>query len=340
MRGGGAQGSSWGVLSYLSQSNNNADCVPEDDRYKFVDDLTIVTLVNLMSAKIETYNVFEHVPSNIPTHNQFIRSENLETQQYLNSIKEWTDDNKMLLNVKKTDNMIINFSHNKQFTCDLQIDGQSLQFVNEKKILGVTMTNDLKWDRNVELMTRKANMNMRYLHSGKKFFNDTKILKQIYLTWIRNNVEFGAAVWHSSLSQDNISRLERIQKASVRVILGNRYTTYEDGLVKLKLDKLSDRREKLCLTFAKNALKLEQFSKLFPLNTHEHDMYKRNPNRYVINQHLTERYKRSTIPYLQRLLNKDFNEKRKQFRKIINSAVSPVDNNNCYTAGKIYPINK
>ena len=41
------------------------------------------------------------------------------------------------------------------------------------------MKNDLKWDRNVELMTRKANMNMRYLHSGKKFFNDTKILKQI-----------------------------------------------------------------------------------------------------------------------------------------------------------------
>ena len=64
-------------------------------------------------------------------------------------------------------------------TLPLQIDGQSLQFVNEKKVLGVIMKNDLKWDRNVELMTRKANMNMRYLHSGKKFFNDTKILKQI-----------------------------------------------------------------------------------------------------------------------------------------------------------------
>ena len=73
LRGGGAQGSSWGVLSYLSQSNNNADHVEEEDRYKFVDDLTLVTLVNLVTTKLETYNVKEHVPSHIPTHNTFIR---------------------------------------------------------------------------------------------------------------------------------------------------------------------------------------------------------------------------------------------------------------------------
>ena len=51
----------------------------------------------------------------------------------------------------------------------------------------------------------------------------------------------------------------------------------------------------------------------------------------MTNQHLTERYKMSTIPYLQRILNEDFHEKKKQFKRIM----SPVDNNNCYTAGKI-----
>ena len=126
-------------------------------------------------------------------------------------------------------------------------------------------------------------------------------------------------------------KIERIQKAAVRVIMGNNYTTYDEGLQRLKLDKLSERRRKICLRFAKNSLKLKQFSKLFPLNDNEHDMMKRNGNRYLINQHLTERYKMSTIPYLQRLLNEDFNERRKQFKRIL----SPVDINNCYTAGKI-----
>ena len=60
-------------------------------------------------------------------------------------------------------------------------------------------------------------------------------------------------------------------------------------------------------------------------------MMKRNGNRYVINQHLTERYKISTIPYLQRLLNEDFKESKKQLKRLL----SLVDINNCYTAGKI-----
>ena len=40
--GSGPQGSTFGVLEYLSQSNDNADNVPPEDRYKFMDDLTIL----------------------------------------------------------------------------------------------------------------------------------------------------------------------------------------------------------------------------------------------------------------------------------------------------------
>ena len=112
----------------MSQSNNNADHVEEEDRYKFVDDLTLVTLVNLVTTKLETYNVKEHVPSHIPTHNTIIRCENLRTQKDLERINKWTNENKMLLNVKKTDYMIINFTQ-KQFVTDIIIDGHYLNCV-------------------------------------------------------------------------------------------------------------------------------------------------------------------------------------------------------------------
>ena len=39
--GGGPQGATLGILEYTSQSNHNADFVPENLRYKFVDDLSI-----------------------------------------------------------------------------------------------------------------------------------------------------------------------------------------------------------------------------------------------------------------------------------------------------------
>ena len=38
MPGCGPAGATLGLLEYLSQYNNNADCVDTEDRYKFVDD--------------------------------------------------------------------------------------------------------------------------------------------------------------------------------------------------------------------------------------------------------------------------------------------------------------
>ena len=48
--GGGPQGSSLGLHEYDSQSNDNADFLPPDDKYKFVDDLSILEVINLIAV--------------------------------------------------------------------------------------------------------------------------------------------------------------------------------------------------------------------------------------------------------------------------------------------------
>ena len=90
LKGGGPQGSTFGIWEYLSQSNDNADCVDESERFKFVDDLTFLEVICLLNVGIATYNVRQHVPSDIPTHNQFIPASNLKSQNDLNVINEWT----------------------------------------------------------------------------------------------------------------------------------------------------------------------------------------------------------------------------------------------------------
>ena len=72
LKGGGPQGSSFGLWEYLSQSNDNADCVEEQNRFKFVDDLSFLEIIYLLNIGISSYNVKAHVPSDIPTHNQII----------------------------------------------------------------------------------------------------------------------------------------------------------------------------------------------------------------------------------------------------------------------------
>ena len=72
IHGGGPQGATLGILEYLSQSNNNADLVKVSDRFKFVDDLTVLEIINLLTVGITSYNLKQHVPSDVPVHNNFI----------------------------------------------------------------------------------------------------------------------------------------------------------------------------------------------------------------------------------------------------------------------------
>ena len=63
------QGSTFGICEYLYQSNDNADFVKENERFKFVDDLTFLEIINLLNVGLATYNVRQKVPSDVPTHN-------------------------------------------------------------------------------------------------------------------------------------------------------------------------------------------------------------------------------------------------------------------------------
>ena len=153
--GSGPQGSTFGVLEYLSQSNDNSEKVPVDDRYKFMDDLTLLEFISLLDVGLASFNIRAQVPSNIPSHNQLITSENLKTSKYVNDINDWTEKNLMKLNEKKTKQLIFNFNKDKQFTTDIKLKGESLEIVDEVKLLGVVINNNLKWDKNTSFLVKQ-----------------------------------------------------------------------------------------------------------------------------------------------------------------------------------------
>ena len=90
MPGGGPQGATIGLLEYLSQSNNSADIVSESERFKFLDDLSILEIVNLLTVGLTSFNLKVQVPSDIAAHNQYIPTDNLKSQECLDWISTWT----------------------------------------------------------------------------------------------------------------------------------------------------------------------------------------------------------------------------------------------------------
>ena len=152
----------------------------ENDRFKFVDDLTVLEIVDLLSIGLTSYNVKELVPSDIPVHNQFIPSQNLKSQQWLNEIQNWTENKKMLLNSKKTKNMIFNFSDNYQFSTRLSLNNENIEIEKSTKLLGTIISDDLKWNLNTKNIVKKSNARMQILRKASSFGASQDDLKNIY----------------------------------------------------------------------------------------------------------------------------------------------------------------
>ena len=87
---GRPQGATLGILEYLSQSSDNSDLVPEEDRFKFVDNLSVLEIVNLLTVGITSYNLKQHVASDVAVHNHYIPASNLKSQEWMDKINEWT----------------------------------------------------------------------------------------------------------------------------------------------------------------------------------------------------------------------------------------------------------
>ena len=69
---------------------------------------------------------------------------------------------------------------------------------------------------------------------------------------------------------------------------------------------------------------------MFPRTQSDHMMYKRYKENYVVKRAMTERFKRSAIPSMQRLLNKEEREKAKIFSRIKNTV--PVNYSSLYAS--------
>ena len=300
--GGGAQGGQLGQLEYLSQSNDNCTFLSMEEKFKFIDDLSIIEMINLVMSGICSYNFKDHIASDIGTHGQYLPPENVQSQTFLDKIQDWTVDRKMQLNNSKTKYMIINFTKKYQFSTRIQLENKLLEEVQECRLLGLIINNQLSWHQNSENIVKRANTKMIILHHLCKFNVPVEEMLNIYILFIRSMLEYCSVVWHSSITEEENRNIERVQKTALRITFGEDYLDYSNALKMTGLLTLKERRTQLSLKFAQNCLKTGKGADLFPLNpktvnTRPHEKY------FVTPAH-TDRLATSTVPYLQRLLNK------------------------------------
>ena len=85
----------------------------------------------------------------------------------------------------------------------------------------------------------------------------------------------------------------------------------KSGMAQLGIENLHKRREHLCETFANKCLKKQKLKHMFPKSENQHQMETRKKEIYMVYHANTERYQKSAIIHMQKLLNEYETEENK-----------------------------
>ena len=263
--GGFPQGSKTGGDCYQGASNDAADHVDMEDRFRYVDDLQILDLI-MLSGILQDYDMYSHVASDIPHDHQFLDPALTQVQSHLDQLALWTEQNLMKLNPEKCDYLILSRAQ-QDFVTRLTVNGLKIDQKETTKILGCWIEEDLgKWGKNTKELVKSAFSRISMLSKLKYTGVSTSDLLDIYKLFVRSRAEYMSVVWHSSLTAEQTQKIENVQKTSLKIILGSSYTDYPSGLANSGLETLAARRQARCLAFAKRCLQNDQTKHLFPLN--------------------------------------------------------------------------
>ena len=120
----------------------------------------------ILCENLVQYDFRSHVPSDIGTDHLFLSPESFKMQENLNAISNWSDENLMLLNERKSSYIIFGRSKS-DFSTRLTLNGSTLERNSVFKVLGIWLQEDLKWDFNTKQICIKAYSRMNILNKLK-----------------------------------------------------------------------------------------------------------------------------------------------------------------------------
>ena len=171
--GSSPQGAFLGILLFIIIFNGAllrpAIPRPNSLNLKYIDDLSMLMAFNLKTALIDDpvhrpspLNCDELTRQILPPENNFLQQEN-------DTLEVFTSGKLLKIKEKKTNIMKFNFSKKKNFPPQLNVKvfNEQLAVISETKLLGIVISNDLKWAENTDYICKKAYKNMWRLRRMK-----------------------------------------------------------------------------------------------------------------------------------------------------------------------------
>lgn len=132
----------------------------------------------------------------------------------------WITDNRMVLNIDKTECMLIGTSQKlKQHINDLSIGCREyrVQRVDTHKLLGLHLDNHLSWNVHIDKLCAKLRSRL-FLFNRIKHLLPQKCRENYYSGLVQPLIDYGCIVW-GSCTKEHLKKVHRTMKMFARSIL-------------------------------------------------------------------------------------------------------------------------
>ena len=208
-------------------------------------------------------------------------------REQVNELVSWCDANHLDLNIKKTEEMIIDFRSHTTHLDPLTIKGEDVKIVHSYKYLGTVIDDKLNWTDNINLICKKTNQRLFFLRKLNQFKVSVNIKKLFYQSVVESMLLYNNVCYFSSASKEDRDRMEKATKSASKII-GEETRSLQEVFEKTSIVKL----------------KRIETDPSHPLNevvvSHKS---KRVPGRYISMSTKTARNANSFIPNTLRLKN-------------------------------------
>ena len=222
----------------------------------------------------------------------------------LTHVEKFAKDKHMKLNKSKTKCMIFDLSNlGIMGNFNHPASNEQIEIFNEIKILGFHLTDNLDFQKTVDLRCISARRCLWTLVRLREAHFPLDKLVKIYCMNIRSILEYSVLVILNSLTKKQLEQFETVQKKATQIMMKDYSSCYEDRLKICKIPSLKERWEKMFVKFANDVVKSGRLQNWLIPNQNTNVVNLRKQNIFHVPLCRTERYKRSAINSVIRAVN-------------------------------------
>ena len=147
---------------------------------------------------------------------------NDKLQTSVNNVKEWYDNNLLVVNATKSNILMVTTKQREHFLVDeLEVlyGNEKLQNMNSCKYLGVHIDKYMSWNHQIDELSKDLNAKVWHLSRLRSYLPHNTLL-DLYKSLIQPKIDYAITIWGYTC-EVNLDRIQRLQNRIARVICNN-----------------------------------------------------------------------------------------------------------------------